>query len=126
MPLTLIATTNVDARDAGLASGLFNTSQQIGGALGLAILSTFAANRTTSELAALGRAPSESETASALVSGYHVGFVVGAGLLLIGVIVTATMLRRSDVATLDAGQAVDAKPSVAPARPLEPAFEIDD
>ena len=39
VPITLIATTNVDAHDAGLASGLFNTSQQVGGALGLAVLS---------------------------------------------------------------------------------------
>ena len=125
VPLTLIGTTNVDARDAGLASGLFNTSQQIGGALGLAILSTFAANRTTSELEALGHAPSASESASALVSGYHVGFVAGAALLLLGVVVTATLLRRSDVATLDAGQAIE-QPAANPARPLEPAFEIDD
>jgi predicted MFS family arabinose efflux permease len=124
VPLTLIGTTNVDARDAGLASGLFNTSQQIGGALGLAILSTFAANRTTSDLATLGRAPSATESASALVSGYHVGFVAGAGLLLLGVVVTAALLRRSDVATLDQAQDTD-EPAVQP-RPLEPAFEIDD
>ena len=123
VPLTLIGTTNVDARDAGLASGLFNTSQQIGGALGLAILSTFAANRTTSDLEALGHAPSASESASALVSGYHVGFVAGAGLLLIGVAITATFLRRSDVATLDQGNEAEASTAH---RPLEPAFEIDD
>jgi EmrB/QacA subfamily drug resistance transporter len=125
VPLTLIGTTNVDARDAGLASGLFNTSQQIGGALGLAILSTFAANRTTSDLDALGHAPSASESAGALVSGYHVGFVAGAGLLLLGVFVTAALLRRSDVATLDQAQEPDEQPTVQP-RPLEPAFEIDD
>jgi len=123
VPLTLIGTTNVDARDAGLASGLFNTSQQIGGALGLAILSTFAANRTTSDLEALGHAPSASESASALVSGYHVGFVAGAGLLLIGVAITATFLRRSDVVTLDQGNEAEASTAH---RPLEPAFEIDD
>jgi len=47
VPLTLIATSGVDRGDAGLASGLLNTSQQVGGALGLAILSTLAANRIT-------------------------------------------------------------------------------
>ena len=50
VPITLIATTNVDEHDAGLASGLFNTSQQVGGALGLAVLSTLAADRTASYL----------------------------------------------------------------------------
>ena len=50
VPLTLIATSGVPVDDAGLASGLFNTSQQIGGALGLALLSTFAANKTADVL----------------------------------------------------------------------------
>ena len=50
VPVTLIATSGVPVDDAGLASGLFNTSQQIGGALGLALLSTFAANKTADVL----------------------------------------------------------------------------
>ena len=50
VPITLLATGGVDSDDAGLASGLFNTSQQVGGSLGLALLSTLAASRTTSLL----------------------------------------------------------------------------
>ena len=55
VPITLIATSGVPANDAGLASGLFNTSQQIGGALGLAVLITLSTNRTEDELAAARR-----------------------------------------------------------------------
>ena len=51
VPITLIATTNVGEEDAGLASGLFNTAQQVGGALGLAVLSTLAADKSASVLA---------------------------------------------------------------------------
>ena len=59
VPLTLIATSGVPVDDAGLASGLFNTSQQIGGALGLALLSTFAANKTADVLASSGGKPTD-------------------------------------------------------------------
>ena len=69
VPVTLIATTNVQAQDAGLASGLFNTSQQIGGALGLAVLSTLAANGTASWLADLDGPPQPSDQAVALSRG---------------------------------------------------------
>ena len=55
VPITLIATTNVADEDAGLASGLFNTSQQVGGALGLAVLSTLAADKSANVLADLGQ-----------------------------------------------------------------------
>jgi predicted MFS family arabinose efflux permease len=57
VPITLIATTNVDHEDAGLASGLFNTAQQVGGALGLAVVSTLAADKSASVLSDLGRRP---------------------------------------------------------------------
>ena len=104
VPLTLIATTNVRDEDAGLASGLFNSSQQIGGALGLAILSTVAASTTTDALPA-GRTPSSLEQASALVDGYQMAFAVGAGLMIVGVIVTALFIRRRDVAAIQETEA---------------------
>jgi EmrB/QacA subfamily drug resistance transporter len=96
VPLTLVATTNIAPEDAGLASGLFNTSQQVGGALGLAILSTLAASRTSSLLGSHHGRP------DALVSGFHVAFAVGAGLMALGLAIVLLVIRQRDVATIDA------------------------
>jgi EmrB/QacA subfamily drug resistance transporter len=101
VPITLIATTNVDEHDAGLASGLLNTSQQLGGAIGLAVLSTLAANTTANTLAGLGHVPSLADSVSALVSGFHVAFLVGAFLMLGGAVVLAVTVRRRDVRLID-------------------------
>jgi EmrB/QacA subfamily drug resistance transporter len=100
-PITLMATANVEARDAGLASGLLNTAQQVGGALGLAVLSTLAADRTSSILDGASHGPSAAERASALVNGFHSAFVAGAGLMATGVILMAVLLRNSDVARIN-------------------------
>jgi EmrB/QacA subfamily drug resistance transporter len=101
VPITLIATTNVGAEDAGLASGLLNTAQQLGGAIGLAVLSTLAANSTASTLAGLGHAPSPADGVGALVTGFHIAFLVGAFMMLGGAAVLATTVRRGDVARID-------------------------
>jgi predicted MFS family arabinose efflux permease len=105
VPLTLLATTNVERADAGLASGLFNTSQQVGGALGLAILSTLAASRTSNLLGGRGVVSSVAVRDSALTSGYHVAFAVGAAMLLAALVVLAVTIRKQDVVLIDSGEA---------------------
>jgi sugar phosphate permease len=107
--------------DSGLVSGVFNTAQQIGGALGLAVLAALAAARTDHRLAA-GRSQ-----AAALTSGYHLAFVVAAALLGAATVLAAVLLRRpqgrgatpgasgTNGATDAAGGAVSASPGTRPA-----------
>jgi EmrB/QacA subfamily drug resistance transporter len=101
--LTLVATTNVEESDAGLASGIFNTSQQIGGALGLAILSSIATSRTSSFLGGIAGKPSVLQNQEALVSGFQTAFIVAAALVAAGTVITALVLRRSDVSRIESG-----------------------
>ena len=88
---TIAAVSGVKDREQGLASGLINTSQQFGGALGLAILSTIATTRTSHVLAAGG-----SSLPSALTSGFQAAFLAGAVIALIGVAATVLLIRTSD------------------------------
>ncbi|MFI8964053.1 MFS transporter [Streptomyces sp. NPDC053493] len=85
--LTALGMSGAREEDAGLASGLFNTTQQIGMAAGIAVLSTLAAARTES-LTAAGRPAAE-----ALTGGYHLAFAVGAGLLVAAFATAFTLLR---------------------------------
>jgi EmrB/QacA subfamily drug resistance transporter len=87
MPLLTLAMADVPATDAGLASGITNVSQQISGALGLAVLSTVAANQTKSMLA------DDHGLTSSLLSGYHLGFVAGAITILAGIALAFALLR---------------------------------
>lgn len=105
VPVTLIATSGVPVDDAGLASGLFNTSQQVGGALGLALLSTFAANKTADVLASAGGTPTQAETAQALVDGFHIAWIGCAAFLAGGALLLLGLLRRGDVLAAAHGEA---------------------
>jgi hypothetical protein len=74
-------------RDAGLASGLVNTTVQVSGAVGLAVLATLATERTEGLIA-------DGETAaSALNDGYHIAYLIGAALLAVAIVVAMTLLR---------------------------------
>jgi EmrB/QacA subfamily drug resistance transporter len=90
VPITLMGTSGVSDEDAGLASGLFNTAQQVGGSLGLAILSTLAASQTASVL----RGTSPAAILAARVSGYHVAFLAAAIMLGAGAVIMTVALRK--------------------------------
>jgi MFS family permease len=87
MPLLTLAMADVPAADAGLGSGITNVSQQISGALGLAVLSTLAANHTKGLLAA------HHGLASSLIDGYQLAFLIGAATIAAGIALAVALLR---------------------------------
>jgi EmrB/QacA subfamily drug resistance transporter len=105
--LMALAMSGATESDAGLASGLVNTSAQVGGALGLAVLATLSATRSHG-LIAHGHS-----RAAALTSGYHLAFVIAAGLVLLAIAVAATVIQsesRAAAAAEPADPAADASP----------------
>jgi EmrB/QacA subfamily drug resistance transporter len=92
VPQTIAAVWGVAEHEAGLASGLINTSQQVGGALGLAVLSTVAFPQISDAAAATGGAPS----LAALTEGYGDAFMVGSAIAFLGFIATLVLIRRAD------------------------------
>jgi EmrB/QacA subfamily drug resistance transporter len=104
VPISIAALTDVDSAEAGLASGLINTSQQIGGALGIAALSTIATSRTDDALAG------GATQASALVTGFHGAFVTAVIVAGLGIAVALTLIRRDE---LEPGaERVEAEPAL--------------
>jgi EmrB/QacA subfamily drug resistance transporter len=91
VPISIAALAGVQAAEAGLASGLINTSQQIGGALGIAALSSIATSRTASAL------HGGATQASALVSGFHSAFFAGVIIAALGVAASLTLIRRHEL-----------------------------
>jgi EmrB/QacA subfamily drug resistance transporter len=93
VPISIAALAGVKPSEAGLASGLINTSQQVGGALGIAALSAIATSTTTDQFA------SGAGQAVALTEGFQSAFVAGAAVAVVGVLVALFVVRGSDIAT---------------------------
>ena len=97
--LTIIAMADAPPSDAGLASGVLNTTGQVGGALGLAILATLAAGRTATLV------QDGVTTAAALAGGYHLAWLVSAGTVVITLGLTMTLLRAHTVTEMQLEEA---------------------
>jgi MFS family permease len=93
VPISIAALAGVKAAEAGLASGLINTSQQIGGALGIAALSTIATSRTQDSLVGGSVLP------EAMVDGFAWAFLVGAIIAALGLVAALTMIRSDELET---------------------------
>jgi EmrB/QacA subfamily drug resistance transporter len=91
VPISIAALAGVQPAEAGLASGLFNTSQQIGGALGIAVLSTIATTTTSDEVATGTPLP------NALTDGFESAFIWGGVVAAVGIVVALVLVRRRDL-----------------------------
>jgi Major Facilitator Superfamily len=111
--LMTLAMSSATPQDAGLASGLVNTTAQVGGALGLAVLATVSASRTNALLA------QHRPAAVALTEGYHLAFWIAFGLVIAAIGIAATVLRPAAVpqASAEATQPEPTQPLATQPRP---------
>jgi MFS family permease len=93
--LMTLAMSGATPSDAGLASGLVNTSAQVGGAIGLAVLATVASDHTD-----VLRADGES-TNAALNAGYHLAYLIGAAAIVVAIVVAVVVVRSKSGATVE-------------------------
>jgi EmrB/QacA subfamily drug resistance transporter len=103
--LMMLAMSGATPQDSGLASGLVNTSVQVGGAIGLAVLATLATERTDGLLA------DGESTANALNSGYHLAYLIGAALIGIAIVVALRAFRSEATAEVTAEAPFAAEPA---------------
>src|SRR6266508_2212184 len=102
VPISIAALAGVQPAEAGLASGLINTSQQIGGALGIAALTAVATSTTNDGIASGTAVP------VALTDGFQAAFIGAAAIALVGVLVALFVVRREDLVAVP--EAVEAQP----------------
>jgi EmrB/QacA subfamily drug resistance transporter len=104
VPVTIASLTGVQRSDAGVASGLVNTSRQIGGALGIAAVSAVAASATSNYVSVHGVAAT---SGAALDHGFQTGLYVLIGLLVVGALIVATLLRPASARPAEAPVGAD-------------------
>jgi EmrB/QacA subfamily drug resistance transporter len=104
VPVSIAALAGVHPSEAGLASGLINTTQQIGGALGIALLSSIATSTTADAVASGNAVP------IALTDGFQAAFVGATAIALVGILVSLVVIRRDDL--IEPQEEIDARPAL--------------
>jgi MFS family permease len=95
--ITIAATSGVQGHESGLASGLLNTAQQIGGAVGLAVLTGIATSAATGYVKNLTTAPNPLTPLAAQVHGFHAAFYVATGFMIVASLLATFLIKQKKV-----------------------------